>query len=606
MGNRPTPRLALASPPGANLHVAFGVRLGLPIVVLLLAAGAALQLSSRSGDAAFTCGTAPDVLSHGPRLGEVTGTSIKVWARACVQATVSVEYKRTAEDWSVSQQTSGVLSDPANDNTVVMPVTGLSAATSYDYRLLVGGQLPAKPFSGTFHTLPASGPMTFIISSDMHHPYGQDLNPPNVPDTILNVMQSKHADFSFMMGDQIVIEIAMNNLGRCCLPLSQADYELAYRNMAANSAFRNFAANTPLLTDWDDHEIANDWSASTPQQYLYPWAKNAYNEYFGGLNSDPIAADGIQYIYRAGGIEFFVLDTRTYRSADFAPDDASKTMLGVAQKQALKDWLLNSNATFKMIISSVMFSDFSGHTFYGESWPAFATERNEIMDYIKDNHISGVMLFSGDEHTGRVFRMNPWGIYEVAPNPLGWKVGGPIASDPQILFQSNFTRLFGLLHADTSTCPATLDVQLVNQGDVVLYDLSLTEADMDSDRDSDGLVTCEEQQHGTDPVNPDTDGDHCGDGAELGSDYLRGGQRNPLDKWDYFNPSGDGRNRIDDVLQVVHQFFVDSANPDYTLATDRTLAGPEAWRTGPPDGKQRVDDILAAVHNFFNDCTPVG
>lgn len=568
--------------------------------------GAALQLSSRSGDAAFTCGTAPDVLSHGPRLGEVTSTSIKVWARACVQATVSVEYKPTSEDWSLAQQTSGVLSDPAKDNIVVVPVTGLTAGTSYDYRLSVGGQLPAKPFSGAFHTLPANGQTTFIMSSDMHHPSGGDLIPPNVPDQILNLIASKNADFSFMMGDQIVIEIVLNNLGRCCLPLSQADYELAYRDMSANGAFRNFAANTPLLTTWDDHELANDWSASTPQQYLYPWAKNAFDEYFGALNSDPIAPDGVQYIYDAGDIEFFVLDTRTYRSANFAPDDASKTMLGAAQKQALKDWLLTSNATFKMIVSSVMFSDFSGHTVFGESWPAFATERNEIMDFIKDNRVSGVMLFSGDEHTGRVFQMEPWDIYEVAPAPLGWKVGSAIPPDPQIKFQSNFVRLFGLLTADTSVCPATLDVQLIDENNVVRYGLSLTEADMDSDRDSDGLLTCEENQLGTNPVDPDTDGDHCGDGAELGGDHLSGGQRNPLDEWDYFNPSGDGDNRIDDVLQVVHQYFVDSENPNYTLATDRTFAGPEAWQTGPPDGKQRVDDILAAVRSYFNDCTPVG
>lgn len=583
----------------------FRVRLGLPVALLLLTAFAALSLTSQPGNAAFICGTTPDVLTHGPRLGEVTGTSIKVWARACVQATVSVEYKQTSQSWSAAQQTAGVLSDPAKDNTVVVTLTGLTPGTAYDYRLRIDGQLPTKPFEGAFHTLPAGGPMTFIISSDMHHPYGLDLNPPNSPEQILKLMTTKNVDFSFMMGDQIVIEIVMDNLGRCCLPLSQADYELAYRDLSAYAPFRNFAANTPLLTTWDDHEIANDWSASTPQQYLYPWAKNAFDEYFGSLNSNPLAVDGEQYIYDAGDIEFFVLDTRTYRSANFDPDGPAKTMLGGAQKQALKDWLLNSNATFKMVISSVMFSDFSEHTFYGESWPAFATERNDIMDFIKDNRISGVMLFSGDEHTGRVFKMNPWGIYEVAPNPLGWKVGGPIAADPQILFQSNFVRLFGLLHADTSACPATLDVQLIDENNTVRYDLPLTEADLDSDRDSDGLLTCEEEQYGTDPVDPDTDGDHCGDGAELGPSHQAGGERDPTDQWDYFNPSGDGLNRVDDILLVVRQYFVDQGNPNYTQATDRTSVGPQLWRAGQPNGTQRVDDILTAVHNYFNDCTYV-
>ncbi len=59
--------------------------------------------------------------------------------------------------------------------------------------------------------------MTFIISSDMHHPFqGYQGDTTNVPDKILNLMATKNADFSFVMGDQIVIEVLLNNLGRCC------------------------------------------------------------------------------------------------------------------------------------------------------------------------------------------------------------------------------------------------------------------------------------------------------------------------------------------------------------------------------------------------------
>jgi alkaline phosphatase D len=579
----------------------------LPLVLLVLGIGATVQLSGRSGDAASTCSTTPDVLTHGPRLGEVTGTSIRIWARACVQATVAVEYKETGQDWSQAQQTAGVLTETAKDNTVTLQVTGLTAGISYDYRLRVDGQLPAKPFGGSFSTLPSSGPITFIISSDMHHPFqGIPPDTSNVPDQILQLMSTKDADFSFMMGDQIVIEIVLNNLGRCCVPESQADYELAYRNLSAYQYFGNFAANTPLMTTWDDHEIVNDFSASSNQTY-YSWARAAYDEFFGNLNSTPLSAGGIQYIYDAGDMEFFVMDTRSYRSANFAPDGPDKTMLGAEQKQALKDWFLNSDAIFKLVISSVMVNDYSGHTVYGESWPAFATERNEILDFITDNDVSGVLFFSGDEHTGRVVDMAPWDLYEFAPNPLGTKIGSPIENpDSQVKFQSNFVRLFGLFTADTSTCPATLNAQLIDEDDVVRYDMTLTEGDLHSDRDSDGLIACSETQGGTDPDNPDTDGDHCGDGAELGPNHTSGGERNPLDQWDYMNPSGDGTNRIDDIIQVVQQYFKDLGNPQYLEATDRT-AGPLAagWRTGPPDGRQRVDDILSALRSYYNDCTYV-
>lgn len=576
-----------------------------PVALLLLAAALALTIPSGRGSAAYSCGTSPDVISHGPRLGEVTTTSVKVWARACVAATVAVEYKQDSQDWSQALLTAGVATDAGADHTVVVEVSGLAAGTDYDYRLRVDGQLASKTLAGSFHTLPAAGPVSFIMSSDMHHPF-QGIPPDtmNVPDQILDLMATKNADFAFMMGDQIVIEIVLNNLGRCCLPQSQADYELAYRDVSAYSHFRDFAANTPLLTTWDDHEIVNDWSAANPNQYLYPWARNAFDAFFGNLNPALLDPSGIQYVYDAGEIEFFALDTRTYRDANLDPDGPEKSMLGDDQKQALKDWLLDSTATFKIIVSSVMFSDFSQHTVFGESWPAFATERDEIMDFIKDNQVSGVLLFSGDEHTGRVFQMEPWDIYEFAPNPLGTKIGSAIAPDPQLKFQSNFVRLFSLVNADTSTCPATISVKLIDEDDVVHYQRDLTEADLDSDSDGDGLLRCDELQGGTDPKDPDTDGDVCGDGAEVGANHMAGGQRDPTDEWDYFNPTGDGRNRIDDVLKVVGQYFVDSPHPDYTTSTDRT-PGAAIWAPGPPNGQQRIDDIIAIVKSYFNDCGPI-
>jgi hypothetical protein len=81
-----------------------------------------------------------------------------------------------------------------------------------------------------------------------------------------------------------------------------------------------------------------------------------------------------------------------------------------------------------------------------------------------------------------------------------------------------------------------------------------------------------------------------------------GGQRNPKDGWDFFDPTGDRRHRTDDVSAVVDQYYVDEGNPGYTEDTDRTLLGPDAWDTGPPNGLQRVDDIVNALKQYFHDC----
>lgn len=130
--------------------------------------------------------------------------------------------------------------------------------------------------------------------------------------------------------------------------------------------------------------------------------------------------------------------------------------------------------------------------------------------------------------------------------------------------------------------------------------------DPDADSDGDTIVNS---------VDTDDDNDGCPDLKEVqtaaGSE-LTGGLRNPHDPNDYFNPTADGVNRIDDVLMVVGQYFDDDDDgnpglppyePGYDPDSDRTYVGPLVWNLGPPNGLQRIDDILAITKQYFHDCS---
>jgi sugar lactone lactonase YvrE len=121
---------------------------------------------------------------------------------------------------------------------------------------------------------------------------------------------------------------------------------------------------------------------------------------------------------------------------------------------------------------------------------------------------------------------------------------------------------------------------------------------------------------GTKPAPPPSDADYdgCPDEDEQqaapGSETL-GGLRDYLNPNDYFNPTKDGQNRVDDVLVVLSQYFKDDNDPNpgqppyapgYNPKTDRTLLGPNPWNLGPPDGLQRVDDIVHILNQYFHDC----
>ena len=116
------------------------------------------------------------------------------------------------------------------------------------------------------------------------------------------------------------------------------------------------------------------------------------------------------------------------------------------------------------------------------------------------------------------------------------------------------------------------------------------------DADGDGIP---------DLYDPDNDNDSCADTAELqdapGSENT-GGLRNPNNPWDYFNPSGDRRIMIDDLIMVLHRFGVRAGYPGYDPKYDRSFLGPRLWDLGPPDGKIQLFDILAVMSQFGDLC----
>ena len=100
-------------------------------------------------------------------------------------------------------------------------------------------------------------------------------------------------------------------------------------------------------------------------------------------------------------VEFFFIDCFSYRDPIAATDDGTvaspnKTMLGVNQRDWLKAHLLSSTATFKVI--------FSGKRTYrhtvgnADTWNQYTKERDNILQYIEDNSITGMLWVAGDQH----------------------------------------------------------------------------------------------------------------------------------------------------------------------------------------------------------------
>jgi phosphodiesterase/alkaline phosphatase D-like protein len=184
-----------------------------------------------------------------------------------------------------------------------------------------------------------------------------------------------------------------------------------------------------LAAIYDDHEFRNDWdarfSAAEPERRVA--ALTVWDEFF------PLRAPAGEIRYRSwrwgANLECFLLDCRRFRSANDAPDDARKTMLGAEQLGWLIDGVTGSTATFKLVLTAVPL-DFG---FGRDHWAGFTTERDALFAALIG--VPGVVFVSGDQHWFASHR-HAFGIREIQIGPLARGVPTPPPGAPGVLFRA--------------------------------------------------------------------------------------------------------------------------------------------------------------------------
>jgi phosphodiesterase/alkaline phosphatase D-like protein len=321
----------------------------------------AFPLSGCQSAAPITNLPPPD-LTLGTAIGEVTADSVVVWGRCDRPATFHVRVvpsDRELEAEAVAE----------HDNTARIVVDGLRAASPYTYNawcssggLNLEGQITSR--SGAFRTAPestAAVPVRLVWGGDVG---GQNVcRDATLGYPVFDTLAARRPYLFVALGDMIYADdpcTATGRYGNAQLPgpppaEDREGFWAHWRYNRADPHQQALLAKVPMVSVWDDHEIAND---AGPQNALLPPALQAFLDY---QPLQPPAGDPTR-MYRSlrwgKALELFVLDTRQYRAANEAPDDGAtpKSMLGAAQRAWLEQALLASDATWKVIIASVPFS----------------------------------------------------------------------------------------------------------------------------------------------------------------------------------------------------------------------------------------------------------
>jgi alkaline phosphatase D len=329
--------------------------------------------------------------TDGPLVGGVTERSARIFVRTDVPALVQIEYS-TLPDLNDSEFSDTRYTDANRDYTTIIDLDNLEPQTIYYYRILVDGvsqQLETLP---SFETFPRShGPVSFrfAIVADVLN----SLSYPEVPAPVYQQVAAADPKFVLQIGDfdhrNPQTLSGMRNMHR--------DVRGEY-SIAGHDFLEQIASRFPVFHTWDDHDYGvnngdKNWVGRSD-------ALQAFDEYY-PTPERPNSA-GIWYKFSYANCEFFMLDVRSQRDPDTDPDGPEKSMLDGdnilnGQKQWLLDGLLASNARWKFLVSGVPFNPTSKPD---DGWSAFETERSEIMRFIVDNDIEGVILVSGDLHSG--------------------------------------------------------------------------------------------------------------------------------------------------------------------------------------------------------------
>lgn len=224
-------------------------------------------------------------------------------------------------------------------------------------------------------------------------------------------------EFFLFIGDFIYADVV-----RPVQPTDIEWFQVLYRHIFTLSEIKGNFIKWPSYFMFDDHELFNDYvNGTNSNMEIYGQAiDGAWRNYLGQGNPSPNAP--YYYNFNIGVGAFFVLDTRSFRSAPQNPDNTS-TMIGIPQRNALLNWLSSETAVFKFIVSTSPWSQNIGQK---DSWNGYANERELIMNYIKTNNITGVTILTGDDHTLGVYEVGN-GIFEFSVSPIDG-FGAPFSS----------------------------------------------------------------------------------------------------------------------------------------------------------------------------------
>ncbi|OEU89550.1 alkaline phosphatase D family protein [Streptomyces oceani] len=447
----------------------------------------------------------------GVQVGDVTASSGLVWVRADRRARMVVETAAT-ESFRRVRRWPGPVVGPGTDFTGTTPLNGLPPGQEVHYRVLLADpddpRRSSEPVHGSFRTAPADQrtDLRFLWSGDLAG-QGWGINPDRGGYPIFAEMARLSPDFFLNSGDTIYadseiperVELPDGGVWRNITTEEKskvaetlAEFRGNFRYNLLDDKLRNFNARVPSVTQWDDHEVHNNWYpgetldddryTETDVDVLAGRARRAFSEYFPIRTLPPGDRDGRVYRAVRHGplLDVFVLDMRTYRNANSAgrQPDERQGILGAEQLRWLKRELSRSRALWKVIAADMPLgltvpdgdTDFEAVA-QGDPGAPLGRELQiaELLRHVKHRGITGTLWLTSDVHytSAQHYEPSHAAFRDFAPF---WEfVSGPLNAGgfPRLELDGTFGPRTAFVRApETANVPPSAGGQFYGQVDI--------------------------------------------------------------------------------------------------------------------------------------------
>ena len=289
---------------------------------------------------------------------------------------------------------------------------------------------------------------------------------------VLDAVRAQNPDLFIYLGDNIYGDTK-----------DMAVLQAKYDKLAAKPEFQRLRSAVEILSVWDDHDYG--WDDAGKEYEFKEQSREIFFDFWKiPANSPRRTHPGIygshQFANDGRTLQIILLDTRTFRDPlkrngkgedkptaasgfknEYQPDpDPEKTLLGNAQWKWLESEL-KKPADLRVICSSIQF----GHEYNGwESWTNLPTERQRMIDLIKDTGANGVVFISGDVHWGEISKRNPpdmYPLYDVTASGLTeeWYNVEP---NKYRVGKATRENHFGMLSIDWDSKPPTVEMNIID------------------------------------------------------------------------------------------------------------------------------------------------